>query len=240
MRSWKIHSAWNSDRQYSYFFQIWNLTDFVDPQIFVSIQYRLLFYGYPSGDEAHALGIENLGLKDQRLAFQWAQENISKFGGDPSKVTIMGERSVLFLSKISFLQLRHYVVLEERAFFNIWLHTADAMTIYSVLVSWLFDHAAWLTGTLAIVESGSFYDIPCNWNISSIRQSNYQDFLENTGCRDIACLKTLDNAILFNVSLAYYADFLPSIDGDFMQAHPVELFHAGKFLSVPLLMGGKR
>lgn len=61
-------------------------------QIFTSINYRLLFYGFPSGDEPHQLGIENLGLKDQRLAFKWVQENIAAFGGDPSKVTVMGER----------------------------------------------------------------------------------------------------------------------------------------------------
>lgn len=64
-------------------------------QIFTSINYRLLFYGYPSGNEPHELGIENLGLKDQRLAFKWVQENIASFGGDPSKVTVMGERWVL-------------------------------------------------------------------------------------------------------------------------------------------------
>lgn len=64
-------------------------------KIFVSIQYRLLFYGFPSGNEPHALGVENLGLLDQRLAFKWVQENIAAFGGDPEKVTIMGERSAL-------------------------------------------------------------------------------------------------------------------------------------------------
>lgn len=61
-------------------------------EIFVSINYRLLLLGYPSGHEARDGGFMNLGLHDQRMALQWVQENIAAFGGDPRKVTIAGER----------------------------------------------------------------------------------------------------------------------------------------------------
>jgi acetylcholinesterase len=55
---------------------------------------ELLFYGYPSGNEPHELGVEDLGLRHQRLAFQWVQENTVDFGGDAAKLTVMGERCV--------------------------------------------------------------------------------------------------------------------------------------------------
>ena len=86
---------------------MWNMSYIVQtsvengqPIIGVSINYRLSFLGFPSGKEVMEAGAANLGLKDQRIAFQWVQENIAAFGGDPKKVTIVSisnssSRSVL-------------------------------------------------------------------------------------------------------------------------------------------------
>jgi carboxylesterase type B len=36
-------------------------------------------------------GTPNAGLLDQRAAVEWVERHISKFGGNPSQITISGE-----------------------------------------------------------------------------------------------------------------------------------------------------
>ncbi|KAF5348564.1 hypothetical protein D9756_009623 [Leucocoprinus leucothites] len=59
----------------------------------VVLQHRLGLFGFLAGQKVHDGGVLNSGLLDQQFAFQWVQEHISKFGGDPSKVTIWGDSS---------------------------------------------------------------------------------------------------------------------------------------------------
>mmetsp|Transcript_23054 Transcript_23054/g.74177 ORF Transcript_23054/g.74177 Transcript_23054/m.74177 type:complete len:581 (+) Transcript_23054:103-1845(+) len=57
--------------------------------VVVSVQYRLGLLGFAAVD--HDEGVGNLGLLDQRAAFEWVRDNVRHFGGDPSRVTIFGE-----------------------------------------------------------------------------------------------------------------------------------------------------
>lgn len=66
----------------------------------VNLQYRLGLLGFlassnPSWTTVEK-GVYNNGLLDQRMALEWIQRHISKFGGDPARVTIVGESSVRF------------------------------------------------------------------------------------------------------------------------------------------------
>ena len=54
------------------------------------MNYRLGLWGFLSTPETLAENSANAGLMDQRLAFQWIQENIATFGGDPEQVTVWG------------------------------------------------------------------------------------------------------------------------------------------------------
>lgn len=63
--------------------------------IVVTINYRLGVFGFFADPELtqespdHASG--NQGIADQIAALQWVKANIAAFGGDPNRVTIMGE-----------------------------------------------------------------------------------------------------------------------------------------------------
>ncbi|CAN9203555.1 unnamed protein product [Alternaria alternata] len=61
------------------------------PVIGISINYRMAAFGFLYSEEVKDAGVQNLGLRDQRLAMQWVNKHISSFGGDPTKVTIWGE-----------------------------------------------------------------------------------------------------------------------------------------------------
>ncbi|PWY94630.1 carboxylesterase family protein [Aspergillus sclerotioniger CBS 115572] len=55
--------------------------------IYVALNYRLGAFGWLSDTE----GMANAGLYDQRLALEWVRQYIGLFGGDLSRVTVMGE-----------------------------------------------------------------------------------------------------------------------------------------------------
>jgi len=61
--------------------------------VFVSISYRVGSFGFlatPQLSRESGHGSGNYGLLDQIAGLKWIQRNVAKFGGDPSKVTILG------------------------------------------------------------------------------------------------------------------------------------------------------
>ena len=59
------------------------------PVIVVGIEYRLGVLGFLA-DKAFGSHSGDYGLEDQQFALKWVQQNISRFGGDPANVTILG------------------------------------------------------------------------------------------------------------------------------------------------------
>ncbi|KAL6247849.1 hypothetical protein RBB50_005197 [Rhinocladiella similis] len=54
----------------------------------VNVSHRLGVFGYLM---VPGIAPANLGLLDQRAALQWIQANVTSFGGDPSRVTVVGQ-----------------------------------------------------------------------------------------------------------------------------------------------------
>jgi para-nitrobenzyl esterase len=72
--------------------------------VVVSFNYRLGpfgFFAHPAlVAETRDRTAGNYGLMDQIAALQWVQENIKKFGGDPTSVTIFGESAGAIVSNL--------------------------------------------------------------------------------------------------------------------------------------------
>jgi para-nitrobenzyl esterase len=62
--------------------------------VLVSVAYRvgpMGFLAHPELSEESGQGSGTYGIQDQIAGLRWVKENIAKFGGDPSNVTIFGE-----------------------------------------------------------------------------------------------------------------------------------------------------
>lgn len=91
-----------------------------------------------------------------------------------------------------------------------------------------------------ILQSGS----PTTENYKSVNDSkaDYDSILKVAGCSNskgstLACLRGL-SADAFNSSVVG-TSWMPVIDGDFVPNYPSKQLEAGKFVQLPLLLGGK-
>lgn len=57
--------------------------------VVVTFNFRMNIFGFPGAPE----GTQNLGFLDQYAAVSWVHENIASFGGDPLRITIIGQSS---------------------------------------------------------------------------------------------------------------------------------------------------
>jgi len=169
-------------------------------------------------------GVTNLGLKDQRLALHWIQENIAGFGGtfragimdhqlieigDPSKVTIWGESAGA--ESVGF----HLVAYNGR------------------------DDKLFRAG---IMESGNpIYSDATNG--SDYYQPVYAALVETAGCSNCSdsldCLRKLPLLVLNNIlnTTEFNSGWNPAFDGDFVARLGSEQLTDGSFVHVPLISG---
>ncbi|KAI1333579.1 Alpha/Beta hydrolase protein [Xylariaceae sp. FL0016] len=55
--------------------------------VVVTMNYRLNIFGFPNAADQPL----NIGLQDQRMAVEWARDNVAAFGGDPDRMVLWGQ-----------------------------------------------------------------------------------------------------------------------------------------------------
>ncbi|KAL3482049.1 Alpha/Beta hydrolase protein [Aspergillus californicus] len=200
-----------------------NLTNFVSQGtasnnafIAVSINYRLSAFGFLAGSDEDSLSANN-GLRDQRLALAWIQENIGFFGGDARKVTIFGESSGgLSVGK----QLIAYggrddglfraAIMQSGGMAEKWPYNIKDPVVYT---RGLYTNLTDATGC-----AGSCSPLECLRGLPLPALS--------------AALNLTDTPVFSGTGLG---PWLTQVDGDFLTDGPTESLTSGRFVPVPII-----
>lgn len=181
--------------------------------VFVSFNYRLGrlgFFAHPALAKNMFRG--NYGLMDQIKALRWVQDNIASFGGDPAKVTIVGESAGGF--SVNTLLTSHY---SRDLFGQAIVESGNGRVNLSGDMSW--DQAADIGVAFAKAHG-----------------------IEGTDKAALEKLRELPAADVANMSMmemGQYADTYsgPMVDGRVIAGRPQDFYKKGDFAHLPLIIG---
>ncbi|KAJ7920201.1 Alpha/Beta hydrolase protein, partial [Mycena leptocephala] len=165
--------------------------------VVVIIQYRLGLFGFLAGAAVKQNGALNAGLRDQEFALRWVNKHISKFGGDPSRVTIMGE------SAGAGSVLQHVIANNGRT------------------VPQLFRGA--IAASVYLLSQYNYNDrIPESYFSEVVAQTKHADYFPGTQDA-MTCLRSADATTLENANMKINGDgffgtvaLVPVVDGEFI------------------------
>ena len=191
--------------------------------VVVTLNYRLGSLGFLAhpllSAESPAKVSGNYGLLDQIAALQWVQRNISRFGGDPRKVTVFGESAGA---------------------------TSVSLLLVSPLSKELFRSAIAqspvMVGSLRPLRTGEFKVVPAETVGTKIAEA-----LGITAGHDVLdALRKASWEKIEEASSRLGADVgvevlklvcAPTVDGHVIPDHPARMFREGRQHRVPLITG---
>ena len=194
--------------------------------VVVAINYRLGALGFLySGSDPDKNFRGNFGLADQRLALEWARDNVARFGGDPNRVTIAGQ-SAGGMSVASHLCMAKSQGLFARAIiesdpFGLPFRTAKTYPSFSKTVA---RYAGCSHQRRSVISAPQPYE-PC------MRSIDYKDIVA-------AQVKAQKDLL---VELGHFLDlfvpFSPVVGVDDFHEQPLAALVHGRMHDVPIIMG---
>ncbi|KAJ5538721.1 hypothetical protein N7494_008200 [Penicillium frequentans] len=199
-----------SDQRYNMSRILENSYNIGKPFIAVTLNYRLSAWGWISSSQVWGSGNTNLGLRDQRLALHWVQENIAAFGGDPTKVTIWGESAGAM---------------------SVGYH----LTAYGGRDDKLFRAGIMESGGSIAASPSNYTGFQSTYD-ELVSQVNCTDTADTLQCLREVPFATL-NAVLNGTDGSSEYNFLPVVDGDLIRNWGSVQLNKHEFVKVPILAG---
>ncbi|XP_060516717.1 esterase FE4-like isoform X2 [Cylas formicarius] len=195
--------------------------------VVVNVNYRLGPFGFFSTGDGIIPG--NAGLKDQLLALQWTQKNIASFGGDPNKVTLMGESAGA--------NSVDYHILSSR---SAGLFRAAVLLSGTAINSLpcLRDQTSITYDTAKLIGNAEFQNIKNSSQLLSKLQkvSARQIDMASKAYKDSFDQNRIVK--LAELQVAYYAPVIEKHNNEpFVTRCPYESFHNGNYNKVPVFLG---
>lgn len=186
--------------------------------VFVEFGYRVGPYGFMTSEDVRADGALNAGLLDQRAVLLWIQKHISKFGGDPDQVVLVGPSAgagSVVMHLISYGGKGYPRGTSGKPLFRGGIGISPGL------------------GTQPEVQQ-------MEWQ--------FDLYLNRTNCTTgrINCLRSLSSAAFqaANLPMALpgrnttgVSAYGPCVDGEWLQDHAYKLLDSGKYMKVPVLIG---
>ncbi|KUJ24335.1 alpha/beta-hydrolase [Mollisia scopiformis] len=186
------------------------------PFIYVAVNYRLGFLGFPSGQQL--AGSYNLGLLDQRLALQWIQQEIETFGGDPTKVVIGGHSAGA--NSVAYQMMANRSETSDNLFRGAILESGSATALSAIQHT---ENGTWQASYDYISAA-----VGCNTTGSLT-------CLQSVPIENLVTAYTIGFAKSGFKSPIY--QFSPVLDGDFITTWPSVLMDEGVFAKIPSIIG---
>ncbi|KAK6606378.1 carboxylesterase [Botrytis cinerea] len=181
-----------------------------NPIVFVALNSRLSIFGFPRLPLLKEEKSLNLGMRDQRAAFEWVRDHIQEFGGDPNRITAYGLSAG---GTMTSLQVMAYGGQKGVPFQQAWVMSGPPGTSLN-MTSDVTEHH-----TRAVADK-----VGCGGLVDS----------EILSClQDIPMQDLIDSAMEYSVSNhppSGLFTFIPSVDDDFLPDRYSTMMREGSFV----------